>query len=225
MRRVEGLAAPADRAGAQTPPRRGRARMPEAERLRRLCEAAEEVFVRDGYTAARMDEVAGGAGMSKRTLYQLFPSKAELFEATIAAALEPVHLDSDLDGEPDTRRALTRILERMGRHLLSQRQTAIFRLVIAEAHRSPELAEASHRAMLGRGSNVLERRIAGDVARGNLEVADAAAAARLLYGMALGSTQLQVLLGLRAPPEADEIAALVQCAVSVFMRAATRSAA
>jgi AcrR family transcriptional regulator len=37
-----------------------------------------------------MDDVARGARMSKKTLYQLFPSKEALFEAVISDHLAPL---------------------------------------------------------------------------------------------------------------------------------------
>lgn len=197
-----------------------RCRIGEAERCRILREAAEAVFLRDGYAAANMDEVARRAGMSKRTLYQLFPSKAALFEATIEAALAPLHLDSALEWEPDLTVALTGILEAASRHLLALRQTAIFRLVIAEVQRSPELAEAFHRASFGRGAGSLQRRIAAEMERGRLRLPDAATGAKMLFGMAMGTTQMKMLLGLRGPPEDEEISRLVREAVSVFLHGA-----
>ncbi|WP_191909018.1 TetR/AcrR family transcriptional regulator [Hypericibacter adhaerens] len=44
---------------------------------------AEKVFVEQGYGAASMDEIAQDAGMSKKTLYQLFDTKEALFAAVI----------------------------------------------------------------------------------------------------------------------------------------------
>jgi AcrR family transcriptional regulator len=191
--------------------------MPEAERRQRLCEAAAHVFLRDGYAAASMDEVARAAGMSKRTLYQVFASKAVLFEATIAAALAPVALDTDLEREPDLRVALTGILLAAARHLLAERQIGIYRLVISERPRCPELAEATHRVLTSRGSSVLQRRLAAEAAAGRLRLADPAAAARMLYGMVLGSAQLRLLLGVRRLPTSAEIEALAQEAVGLFL--------
>ena len=191
--------------------------MPEATRSRILCDAAATVFLRDGYAAARMDEVARVAGMSKRTLYQIYPSKAALFEATIADVLAPLHLDTELEREPDLRRALTGIMMTAAEHLVSPRQTAIFRLVIAEGQRSPELAEAFHRVKLNRGASALQRRLEAEALAGRLKLADATEAAHLLFGMVLGSIQILLLLGVRAPPEAEELTARVHDAVEVFL--------
>ncbi len=51
---------------------------------RRILEAAREVFFRDGFMAANLDDVARGAGVAKGTLYRYFDSKAELYVAVLA---------------------------------------------------------------------------------------------------------------------------------------------
>lgn len=184
-------------------------------RRQRLCDAAAGVFLRDGYAGGSMDEVARTAGMSKRTLYQVFPSKAALFEATVAAALVPVALDAER--EPDLRRALTGILAAAARHLLAARQIGIFQLVIAERQRSPELAAATHRVLANRGASALERRLVHETERGRLRLRDPAMAARMLYGMVLGSAQIRLLLGLRDAVDEAEITILADEAVRIFL--------
>ncbi len=207
-------------------PRPGpRAAMPEAGRRQRLCEVAAGIFLRDGYAAASMDEVARAAQMSKRTLYQVFPSKAALFEETIASALAPMALDSDLEHEPDLRRALTGILVAAAQHLLADRQIGIFRLVIGERHCSPELAQATHRVLTSRGSSALERRLAAEAAAGRLIVANPQGVARMLYGMVLDSVQIRLLLGVRDLPGPAEISALAEEAVGLFLDGAAAQSA
>lgn len=200
--------------------RPGRSPMPGAERCRKICEAAAAVFLRDGYAAATIEEVARLAGMSKRTLYEHFASKTDLFEATVSATLAPLRLESDFEREPDLQVALTGILEAAGRQLLALRHAAIFRVVIAEVQRSPELAEACHRVILGSGASSLERRLAHEIRQQTLSLRDPESAARMLYGMALASTHMLMLMGLREPPDAAEIAELSRQAVVVFLRGA-----
>jgi AcrR family transcriptional regulator len=191
--------------------------MPDGERRQRLCEAAAGIFLRDGYAQASMDDVARAASMSKRTLYQIFPSKAALFEATIAATLAPVALDTDLEREPDLRRALTGLLIAAASHILAEQQIGIYRLVIGERHGSPVLAEATHRVLTSRGSSALERRLRAEAMAGRLQLPRPEVAARMLYGMVLGSAQIRLLLGVRGTPPAEEIAALAAEAVNLFL--------
>lgn len=58
-------------------------RLPRNARRAQLLGAAQEVFVRSGYHAAGMDEIADTAGVSKPVLYQHFPSKLELYLALL----------------------------------------------------------------------------------------------------------------------------------------------
>ncbi len=194
--------------------------MPEGARRAALMEAAASVFIRDGYAAASMDRVAAEAGMSKRTLYRLFPSKAALFEATIHDSLAPTPFDPAHAHAPDPRTALTGILEASGRHLLAWRRTGILRLVIAEQARTPELAETVHRVLVRRGATALQRVIAAEMERGRLRPGDPEATGRMLYGMAFGSTQIRLLLGVRQLPSAEEIVELARDAVEVFLNGA-----
>jgi AcrR family transcriptional regulator len=63
-------------------------RLPRLARRRQLLNAAQEVFVENGYHAAAMDEIAERAGVSKPVLYQHFPGKLELY-----LALLDLHVD------------------------------------------------------------------------------------------------------------------------------------
>lgn len=209
-----------DMAAARCRP--GPSPMPEGARRQALMEAAAAVFIRDGYAAASMDRVAQEAGMSKRTLYRLFPSKAALFEATIHDSLIPAHMDPELAREPELHTALARMLEAAGRHLLALRPVGIFRLVIAEQGRTPELAETFHRVLVRRGATALQRQIGLEMERGRLRPGDAEATGRMLYGMAFGSMQIRLLLGLREVPAAEEVATLAREAVDIFLNGMRR---
>ena len=67
-------------------------RLPRSARRKQLLEAAQEVFVAQGYHAAAMDDIAERAGVSKPVLYQHFPGKLELY-----LALLDTHCDAILD--------------------------------------------------------------------------------------------------------------------------------
>lgn len=199
-----------------------RRRLSEADRIRLVQEAAEALFLRDGYGNATMDEVAQLVGMSKRTLYQLYPSKAALFEAVMQDCLCPFALDQALENAPDLAAALTGMLVVAARHLFQPRQVAIFRLVIAEVNRAPELADAFHRVGPGRGASGIERRLAAEIAAGRLAMDDAKQAAHVLFGMALGAAHMFLLLGVQGPPTEAELQQQVAEAVRVFLDGAVR---
>jgi AcrR family transcriptional regulator len=56
----------------------------KAQSRRRILDSAREVFFRDGFMAANLDEVAELAGVAKGTLYRYFESKADLYVEVLA---------------------------------------------------------------------------------------------------------------------------------------------
>ena len=68
----------------------------------KILTAATTLFYEKGFHAARMDEIAQKAGVAKGTLYYNFPSKSQLFAATVIEGMENIQnkitedLDSDL---------------------------------------------------------------------------------------------------------------------------------
>ena len=53
-----------------------------------IIQAAENIFRLEGYENASMDDIAREAQFTKRTLYQYFPSKDDLFFAVLLKGLE-----------------------------------------------------------------------------------------------------------------------------------------
>src|SRR6266567_1908379 len=51
------------------------------ETQKRLLDAAQEIFIRDGFEAAQLDAIAARAGRSKGAVYTHFKSKEDLFLA------------------------------------------------------------------------------------------------------------------------------------------------
>ncbi|MBW1886240.1 MAG: TetR/AcrR family transcriptional regulator, partial [Deltaproteobacteria bacterium] len=56
----------------------------KAQSRRQILDAARDVFFRDGFMSANLDEVAEKAGVAKGTLYRYFDSKADLYVAVLA---------------------------------------------------------------------------------------------------------------------------------------------
>jgi AcrR family transcriptional regulator len=56
----------------------------KAQSRRQILDAARDVFFRDGFMAANLDEVAEKASVAKGTLYRYFDSKADLYVAVLA---------------------------------------------------------------------------------------------------------------------------------------------
>lgn len=60
-----------------------------AERRRaQIIESARRVFAESGYAATRTREIAAEAGVNEAMLYRHFPSKEELFEASVLESID-----------------------------------------------------------------------------------------------------------------------------------------
>lgn len=71
----------ADELGGDNSPTRGEKK---ALQRKHILEAAREVFFRDGFVHANLDEVAQRAGVAKGTLYRYFENKGELYVAVLS---------------------------------------------------------------------------------------------------------------------------------------------
>lgn len=61
---------------------------PRPELKNRIVKVAHQAFLKNGIKAITMDEIAAMLGISKRTLYEIFPDKQELLKACILAGQE-----------------------------------------------------------------------------------------------------------------------------------------
>jgi AcrR family transcriptional regulator len=218
-----GLAADAE-AACRLGGRRGRpCQIAEPERRQLLLDAAESVFLELGYSAASMDDIARRAGMSKKTLYRLFETKESLFAAVIAARRASLNVTIE-PGEcadaPAAGEALRRYLGVMARFVLAPRQAALYRLVIAESQRAPELAHSFHREGPSKCRALLSDWLALQHARGSLHVADPQSAAGMLFSMVISDLQMCVLIGERGAPDEALIDRGVNRAVELFLEGA-----
>jgi AcrR family transcriptional regulator len=107
-----------------------------------IFEAALTVFSARGFQAAKLDEVAKVAGISKGTLYLYFESKTALFEA-MALELMRVPVLAGLEAiakAPTAREGLLGLMQLIGRMLADPRRSALPKLIVSESGGFPELA-------------------------------------------------------------------------------------
>jgi AcrR family transcriptional regulator len=204
--------------------RRGRpCQIAEPERRELLIEAAEQIFLELGYSAASMDDIARLAGMSKKTLYRLFETKESLFAAVIAARRASLNATIDAVNCPDIETAsevLRRYLGAIARFVLAPRQAALYRLVIAEAQRAPELAQAFYCAGPNKARTPLTEWFELQNHRGILRVPDPQSAASMLFSMVIGDLQMRLLIGEIRATDDNAIDRRVECAVEFFLKGA-----
>jgi len=203
---------------------RGRPRQIEqAERREKLIEAAELVFVETGYGAANVDDIARRASMSKKTIYQIFDTKESLFAAVIAArrAVLASMIDVEAcnaDASPEN--VLRHFLSEFARFVLAPRQAALYRLVIAESQRAPELAHAFYREGRTKARSALTQWLALQHERKVLHVPDAASAAGMLFSMVIAEPQMCLLIGESPEPSEECIRERVDRALDIFLNGA-----
>lgn len=83
--------------------------MPRADVRELVLERATELFHREGFHAVGVDRLAAAAGISKKTLYQAFPSKDAVLLATLERGREMAV--ADLPDEHDDRTPRERIVQ------------------------------------------------------------------------------------------------------------------
>ncbi len=187
-----------------------------ADRMLQLIAAAEDIFLAKGYHTATMSDVAKAAGMSKKTVYTLVQSKAELFGAllthrhSLLSFPEP-HADWTIND------LLTANLIALARFLLSPGQIAILRLIMAEYTHSPDLGRVFHRNRVSKAKSRLEACLVELAMQHGCPAAQAKEMAAMLFGMAIGEFHLGVLIGFRAPPTRQALEKRVRQAVDVFV--------
>lgn len=187
------------------------------QRRNSILAVARDVFLEEGYQAASMSAIAARLGGSKATLYTYFPSKEALFEGYIRDQCGRIAAEilDFTDGQP-VREVLTRFGESYLDHILSDWAVRMFQIIVAEARRTPELAQLFFRAGPLVGRDRLARYLEVATVRGEVEVADFRQAAWQF--MALCRTHhMEAVLNIDPKPAPAEIAAEVAAAVEMFM--------
>ncbi|TBL35502.1 MULTISPECIES: TetR/AcrR family transcriptional regulator [unclassified Micromonospora] len=106
-----------------------------------IVQAATELFLELGYDRASLARVADSAGVSKATLFKQFPTKAALFDAIVIDSWAESDV-ADVPPAGDLTTGLTALGRRYATLVSQPEMTDLFRIVIAELPRFPELAKA-----------------------------------------------------------------------------------
>lgn len=183
--------------------------------------AAEQIFLEQGYAAASMDGIAAAAGVSKRTVYNHFPSKQDLFQAVVSrlysGLAETQRNWLPLDRPPEE--ALAEFARTLLAHLRRPDVQGLYRLIVADLPRAPEMGTA-FRAGKSAAFEMLEHYFTAQNQRGTLNVPNAWDAAALFLGVVKEAAYWPGLLGL--PVTDDEHAIALGVATVLKMYAPTR---
>ena len=155
------------------------------DRPREICAAALSVFAEKGFAAARLDEIAKQAGVSKGTLYLYFRDKEQLFRAVVRDTVVPnvENLRSDLiqTGLPFDaliRLFLAQFVEVTNRVPVG----AVAKMVISESRNFPELAKVWHDEVVSKALGTITALIEMAQAKGEVRGGDARLHAFTLMG-------------------------------------------
>ena len=163
------------------------ARTPRWERRKEsrpgeLLTAALDLFVERGFAAARLDDVAARAGVSKGTLYLYYSSKEDLFKAVVRQNIVPLIEefraaveDSDDPASILLQRFFPGWWERFG----ATRLAGIAKLIIAEAGNFPEVARFFHEEVVLPNSLLLGSIVRRGIDAGDFREVDVEAAVHL----------------------------------------------
>lgn len=185
---------------------------------RAILDAAADQFRKHGFEASSMDKIAALAGVSKRTVYNHFPSKDELFAETLVQLFQSGAAIMDVAYQADAplRAQLTAMMARKAGSMADQDFLDLARVAIAEAVHAPERVRPIV-ARMGEREQGVTAWIRAAQADGKLKPGDPEFAAALLQGQIKAlAFWPQVTMG--APPLApDQQALLVEAAVSMFL--------
>jgi len=185
-----------------------------------ILTAARELFLGNGYGNTSMDAVAKHAGVSKSTLYAHFENKEQLFGAVVGTARQRLH-DALTSVSTTDDRNIERMLCQIGtqfmRYVTEPTSLTIFRVVIGEIHKFPELGREMYQS-----GNIVILRMVADFFRqwtdaGLLSVDDTMLAARQFLTLCKADLQFRCLMDLDQPATETDIKRNVEAAVAVFL--------
>ena len=157
-----------------------------------ILAAALEVFAEKGFAAARLDEIAVRAGISKGALYLYFETKDDLFRAVVREMATPniEAVRAMAEAYPGRFADLAPLLlERVAQIAGSSRLPAVAKMVIGESRNFPDLARVWHDGVVSKAIELAAGLIARAQAKGEIKPGDPR-----LYAVSLVSAMVVAFL-------------------------------
>lgn len=155
------------------------------ERPRQILDAALEVFGERGLAAARLEDIARTAGVSKGTIYLYFPNKEALFCDMIREI--PARHIATVEGLISDSESATEQLRHYVRNSWDYMRTPTFeilyRLILSELHHFPALYEQFVEEVPMRSMRLIADIIRRGVASREFRDMDPLIAARMLHSL------------------------------------------
>lgn len=182
----------------------------------RLIQAAREAFMKEGYRAS-VDRIAASAGVAKQTLYNHFPSKEDLFADVICDGAKSILVTLEEDGR-DLRERLLSFAGVFSKKVMSPEGIALYRTIMAEASRFPEVANAFYaKGPMQTLAGVTEF-LSRAMKEGKLRRDDPRFAAETLMSLLAGFERTRRLHG-QPPTSGEEDRVRIARTVDCFLRA------
>jgi len=191
-----------------------------------ILDAALEVFSAKGFAAARLEDIANAAGISKGTLYLYFNSKQDIFQAAIQHTINPrlaqvEKLVSDDDGPASD--LLARLIRAWWSNVTGSHISALPKLIISESGNFPELAEFFTRTVVRRTRQLFATVIQKGIDRGEFATGDATTLARLALAPMIQSVIWMHSLGPYDDPQ--DPGQYLDTHIRIFIKSISRSRA
>ncbi|MGG6898008.1 MULTISPECIES: TetR/AcrR family transcriptional regulator [Rhizobium] len=185
-----------------------------------IIEAADTQFRENGYAATSINAIAQTAGVSTKTLYRLFPAKADLLSSIISDRINRffLALDQSTLATMDLREGLERLLTAYGMLTMSDDTVDMMRLIIAESDRFPEIAKSFYETAIVGSNAVMEKWLTTQVERGLIKLEDPHMASGMLRGMMIMEPQRAAILRQQKTPGIDEIAQRARICADIFLK-------
>lgn len=190
------------------------------QRREHLLIEATRVFLDYGYGLASIDVLAREAHVAKRTIYQHFGNKAELFGAVIRRLsdriFEPFPDLTAVSRPPE--QVLSAFAQQLLIQVTSKEVIGVHRVVIGEAHRFPELAQQFYANGPARALAVLVQYFDAQNQLGILHISDISLAAEQFLNLVLGECHRRILFGIDRMAGSEAMENQVAGAISLFLR-------
>jgi AcrR family transcriptional regulator len=192
----------------------------KAERPAEIVRAALEVFADKGFAAARLEEIAKRAGVSKGALYLYFETKEDLFRAVVRQAIAP-NVDVVKAMAAAHPGPLADLLRGVTAHVAGLMETTplggVLKMVVGEAGNFPELARVWHDQLVSQVLDAISSALAAAQARGEVRSGDPRIyALQLVSPLVVGILWRETFTPVGAPP--FEIRAVLSQHVETLLR-------
>ena len=157
------------------------------ERPQEILSAALEEFMRRGYFAARVEDIAANVGVTKGTVYFYFETKEQLFVSVVRRYVPRIEgADLRLEGNQSARGALEEYLSALFDAIaIDERSRTVFHLLISEGRHFPDLIDEFFVEFLSPALDRIRELIQIGVRSGEFGKAAAAISPETLFGPAV----------------------------------------